>query len=484
MMKSIYGLLFAFFCLNILQAQTAADVLRFSYLDVGGTARTVGVGGAIGALGGDFATLSTNPAGLAVYRRSEFVLTPTLFNATTVSTLEGAGNEAIEENKTNFNLNNIGIILTAKPKNLKWQTSNIGIGLNRRANFNNNFYFEGKSKGSITTRFVELANTFGLDEFEAGLADSIEAIFIPNVSGEYIDDIAETPDLPLKRTQNVIAKGSINELVFSLAGNYDNKIMIGATIGVPFFSYSVEKEYTEEDVENGNAIFNSLRFTESIRTNGVGVNLKLGLIYRINQMFRLGAAIHTPTAVSLTDKYNNTLTYDYTFGANDGPRTARSIEGISEYSIRTPWRAIGSLGVIIKKYGFLTAEVEWVDYRSASINFDNDREYEREVNGEIEDDFKSTLNIRLGGEYAYEIFRFRAGFGINGTPYADDDIINTSYSLGLGLRERQYYIDFAYRGTQSEEAYIPYRLADTAAEQRVSNDLSNGRFMLTFGYRF
>lgn len=483
-MKKIYGVLLAFFCLTMIQAQTAADVLRFSYLEVGGTARTVGVGGAIGALGGDFVTLSTNPAGLAVYRRSEFVITPSLLNASAVSTLDGEGNEAFEENKTNFNLNNIGIVLTANPRNHKWKTSNIGIGLNRVANFNSNIYFEGNSKGSITDRFVELANTFGLDGFEAGLADSIGAIFIPNNLDEYVNDISQTPDLPLKRTQNIRSKGSINELVFSLAGNYDNKLMIGATIGVPFFSYSVEKEYTEEDVEDGNPIFNDLTFTESIQTNGVGVNLKLGLIYRINQMFRIGAAVHTPTAVSLTDKYNNTLTYDYTFGSNDGPITARSVEGISEYSIRTPWRAIGSVGVIINKSGFLTGEVEWVDYSSASINFDNDREYEREVNGEIEQNFKSSLNIRLGGEYAYEIFRFRAGFGINGTPYADDDIINTSYSLGLGLREQQYYIDFAYRGTRSEEVYIPYRLADPSAEQRVANELSSGRFLLTFGYRF
>ena len=483
-MKKIYVLLLAFFYVAFSQAQSATDVLRFSYLEVGGTARTVGVGGAIGALGGDYSSLSTNPAGLAIYRRSEFVITPSLLNTKVDSKLKGTGNESILETKNNFNLNNIGIILTANPRNVKWKTFNLGIGLNRLANFSRDVYIEGQSKGSITDRFVELANTFGLDGFEAGLADSIGAIFIPNNLDEYVNDISATPDLLLKRTQNVRSKGSINELVFSVAGNYDNRIMIGATIGVPFFSYSVEKEYTEEDVENGNDIFNELKFTESIKTNGVGVNIKLGLIYRINQMLRLGFAVHSPTAVSLTDKYSNVLTYDYTFGNNDGPLTSRSVEGISEYSIQTPWRAIGSLGVIIKKHGFLTGEVEWVDYRTANIKFSNDKDYEREVRNEITSDFKSTLNIRLGGEYAYEIFRFRAGFGINGTPYAGDDIINTSYSLGLGIRERQYYIDFAFKKSTLEEGYIPYRLANEEAEQMVTNNVSIGKFMLTFGYRF
>ena len=65
------------FSINI-SSQVVTDAVRYSLLDVGGTARSVGIGGAIGALGADFSVLSTNPAGAAAYRRSEFTFTPAL----------------------------------------------------------------------------------------------------------------------------------------------------------------------------------------------------------------------------------------------------------------------------------------------------------------------------------------------------------------------------------------------------------------------
>jgi len=96
-MRKILGLIFIAFTIQ-LQAQTAADALRYSLLEVGGTARTVGVGGGIGALGADYSVLSTNPAGLAAFRTNEFVVTPSVFNSKTSSLLEnGSGNSANEK---------------------------------------------------------------------------------------------------------------------------------------------------------------------------------------------------------------------------------------------------------------------------------------------------------------------------------------------------------------------------------------------------
>ena len=77
-MKHTFIIIVAFLVAGqTLRAQSLYDAIRYSDLEVGGTARTVGVGGAIGALGADFSVLSTNPAGLATYRRAEFVFTPT-----------------------------------------------------------------------------------------------------------------------------------------------------------------------------------------------------------------------------------------------------------------------------------------------------------------------------------------------------------------------------------------------------------------------
>lgn len=96
-MKNIILLIFISFSINI-HAQTISDALRYSNLEVGGTARTVGVGGGIGALGADYSVLSTNPAGIAAFRTNEFVITPGVYNSKVTSLLErGTGNEPVEE---------------------------------------------------------------------------------------------------------------------------------------------------------------------------------------------------------------------------------------------------------------------------------------------------------------------------------------------------------------------------------------------------
>lgn len=58
--------------------RTADDVARYSYLQQGGSARYLGAGGAFGALGAEFGTVSSNPAGLALFRTDELVLTPSI----------------------------------------------------------------------------------------------------------------------------------------------------------------------------------------------------------------------------------------------------------------------------------------------------------------------------------------------------------------------------------------------------------------------
>src|SRR3954468_4991444 len=65
------------------QAQNERDALRLSFLQPQGTARSIGFGSALGSVGGDFTTLSVNPAGIGIYRRSEMMFTPSItFNNT------------------------------------------------------------------------------------------------------------------------------------------------------------------------------------------------------------------------------------------------------------------------------------------------------------------------------------------------------------------------------------------------------------------
>ena len=55
-----------------ISAQTVYDAAKITGKDLNGTARFVGMGGAMGALGGDISTIGTNPAGIGIYRSNDF----------------------------------------------------------------------------------------------------------------------------------------------------------------------------------------------------------------------------------------------------------------------------------------------------------------------------------------------------------------------------------------------------------------------------
>ena len=476
---------------QVVTAQTIDDAVRYSFLDPGGTARTVGIGGAIGALGADFSVLSTNPAGMATFRRSEFTFTPTLERSTVDATLTGEGNFLLEQEKTNFNFNNLGLVFVSRPMGSEWTVSAFGIGLNRMANFHQSAYFEGVSEGSITDRWLEQAQGLGLgelDDFETGVAYDGEAIFQPDPTNDrfYTSDFPE--NVPVNKSQLIKRKGSINELVFSFAGNYQERIMIGATLGVPFLSYDETKTYEEKDDFDDVPYFENLTYTERLKTTGAGVNLKVGLIYRLSQAMRLGFAFHTPTGFGLSENFSTELNYNYNVDGTAYSGNASSPEGSFEYRLRTPWRFIGSGSYIFDKKGFLSAEVEWVDYTNARFNFNqitstDDVEYERELNDLINNQLETALNVRLGGEFAYEIFRFRGGLSFLGAPFAAGVDPVGAVSLGTGIRGEDFFLDLAYRHTVANSEYAPY-VTNEAPQPLVSFEDNRDRFMLTVGFKF
>lgn len=496
MKNLIVSILSLLFISPFLTAQNLNDAIRYSMLDIGGTARTVGVGGAMGALGADFSVLSTNPAGAAVYRRSEFTFTPALEQTTSEARLESEGNFAYERDKNNFSFHNIGIVFSTRPLDSKWRTSVFGIGMNRLANFHQSLYYQGSSYGSITDRWWELADGLTsdqLDAFEAGLAYDAGALYEDANDPtfyytDFLDDNLNIGNVLVDKSQLIRRTGSINELVFSFAGNYDERLMVGATLGVPIVSYEETKTYNETDDGDKILYFDELEFTERLTTTGAGINLKVGVIYRLNQMVRLGVAVHTPTGYGLDDSFSTSLKYQYT-DANGTQRFEQdSPDGSFDYKFRTPWRFIGSAGFLFTKNGFLGAEVEYIDYSSGRFNFKNtnnadDIAYEQDLNNEILDRLYRGVNFRFGGEYVMDAFRFRAGYQITASPYLNDDSTNGAWSLGAGYRGENIFLDFAFKRFDEESVYTPYYLSDTNLEQSVGLNVVRNRFMLTVGFK-
>lgn len=496
-MRNIQLLLFSLISFSAF-AQNITDVVRWSETDPSGSARIMGVGSAFGAMGGDFSVININPAGIADYRISEFVLSPSL--SFTRSNAYFSASRNIEENfkRSGIGIENLGFVVAGKPRGSSWTSSNFAIGFSRIADFNQNILVTGDTKGSITRMFAEKANTLTedeLDDFVAYPALYTGAIYDVNNDLFYETDFDNFPEGNVIKSQEIIRKGGINEFSFGWAGEYKNRLNLGLSLGIPFGSFEEDKLYTEYDPQNNFPAFNSLNYSERLNTSGVGVNFKLGMTYKLDNTIRLGAAIHSPSWFRFTDNYSTSLTYSYVdIDGRNRSFSYDSPDGNFRYRISGPWRAVGSLGTIYRAgdiKGFLNADFEYVDYSSAAYNgaaFSNDpgeQAYTNEVNRDIQRRLSSGVNVRLGTELAYHSLRLRAGYSWEQSPFNADDFLNNRLSFGLGIREDKFFIDLGIRISERAEGYNPYVILDQEDRDPLAIiNTSRTRGVLTVGFKF
>lgn len=466
------------------RAQNELDALRFSMTDPGSTARFIAMGGAFGALGGDFSTLSLNPAGLGIYRSSEFTITPSMSFQRVRTDYFGTTEEDI---KYNFNLNNVGLVLATPlgrgSDDAGWKYLNLGFGLNRHSNFNSNWRAEGfNNQNSLMTSILEMANRQGgpenLDDFITGLA--WDTYLLDMFDGEYFVDM---PNGNVLQQMDASISGSMREFVMSAGANYNNVFYVGATVGIPSIRYEEETVYMESDTQGFNDVFNSLTYRTWRETKGRGFNVKVGAILRLFDVIRLGAAVHTPTFYSLEDTFRSSMRSDLNLDYDT--RHATSLTGISKYELNTPLKAIGSIGLVLGSRALVSMDYEYIDFTTARMRGD-DHPFTEE-NRAIRNHLNAQHNIRLGGEIRLSPVSLRAGYGYYSNPYdgAIDLAQRSVLSAGFGIRDRRYFLDFAFAHSLFSEGYEPYVVRTHGTPSPViDRDFSASTFRVTLGWRF
>ncbi len=479
---------------NSLSAQTESDALRYSQSSVNGTARSVGMAGAFGALGGDLSVMSTNPAGIGLYRKSEFSFSPSIHTTKTSSDYLGNTNSEFENN---FNFGNIGAVFAFPVTNQDtlngWNSFSFGIGYNRINNYYNKTSFFGtNSKNSYLDNFLEDANvgTNPSDLYQYGARMAFDTYLINPISKtDSTHYTSEIPNGGALQSYTSTASGSTGEIPISFAGNYSDKLYLGATLGIPFIRYQEDIKWGESDEKgtiktSDTTDFKSYTLNQSFSTMGTGVNLKLGMIYRIQDWLRIGASIHTPTYYQLTDEYTYQMNSKF---ANGSSYSSTPPKGSFNYQLITPMRAAGSAAFIIGKIGLISADVEFIDYSTMKLTSDADPFYDQ--NQIIQDKYSTATNIRLGTEWRYKEFSFRGGFAHFGSPYKSVaqyggvDNSKTAYSLGFGIRDRNYFIDFGYVLTTGKTFFAPYTLKNQDYESSI-NTIVTHNLVITTGVKF
>lgn len=463
-------------------SQNDIDALRYSQISFGGTARFSSMAGSMSALGGDISALNFNPAGIGIFRKSEFSITPAIFTQRTSSTYYSSNST---DRKLNFNLGNIGFVTTFnfnEKNNLGWQSLNFGIAYNRNSSFQSRVNIQGNNKtSSLLDTYISDANghsSSDFDLFSTNLAWNTYLINPFNDSLHYSHVIKNYGELQKKSMET---SGEMGETAISFGGNYKRKLCIGVTMGIVSARYNESSEYQELDEKDTINEFKSFSLSQNLNIAGTGLNLKFGMIVSPTEWMRIGAAIHSPTVINLSDSYNSTMR-----SAVDSGKTysANSPQGSFDYSATTPFRAIGSIGFVIDKLALINLEYEFVDYTNAQLN--SSPEVFTDVNKTIRSKYMATGNIRAGGEIRFDPFAFRLGYAFYGSPFKtgeNSSANRTSITAGFGFRENNYYIDFADVFTTYTTYDFLYNPAGLNLEP-VKNEFNSSSFMLTFGFRF
>jgi len=466
-----------------IHAQNEQDVLRYSRTGFGGSARYSSMGGAYGALGGDLSIMSGNPAGLGVYRKSEFSFTPSFFNQKVESTY---GDTSSSDQRFNMKVDQFGFVIASKPDNRTdhgWQYMSMAINYSRTNAFQSNALMTGVANSSLMDSWIRSASGTGpsqLDPFNEGLAWN--SYMIDPVSWtdttHYIDRIPDSTQI--RQLKSVEIRGGMGEWTFGAAGNYDNRIYVGASVGIPTVNYEEQSIYTEKEVVDSLSNFDYFSFDQYLQTKGRGINFKAGVIFRPYDFLRLGVAFHSPSSLKLSDSYFSKMTSIL----GDTVRYAESPTGSYRYSIRTPMRVIGSVAFVAMKIAVISFDYELVDYSDGRLKSEDYAYFDE--NAAVRAKYKSASNLRGGIEFRMLPFSFRAGFAYYGSPYQEtvnNEVSRLYITGGAGYRDPKdvYYVDIGFISQRYTENYYFY---DQSLVDPVENQWKSLNIMITIGLRF
>ncbi len=481
-----------------LQAQSDVEALRYASTQNLGTARYVGIGGAFGALGADFTTLSTNPGGIAVYRHSSFAASGGLFaydnSASFFGTKSGSG-------RAYLYFPNAGLVISRKKKQGRekgWRYVNYGFAVNRLANYRNTLSFTGVNPyNSMLEQFTEKLNAnggtrpgdvFSSYPYDAGLA--YETYLIDPVPGDTTRFVSKIPDGGARQSVNIATKGRMRELAFSVGGNYNDKLFIGASLNFPSIKYQENKSFSEEDFMDSIPDFKSYTFNQYLTTDANGVNLKFGMIYWITPALRVGVALHSPGYLSFEDRFYADMQSDL----ESDQYTYETLSGRFSYTLITPMKVILSAAKLFGKKGLIAAEVESYDPGATRYYFTDggSKAYESELNTSIAQKYQRVYRVKLGGEASLGSLRLRAGAFWKSSVFTDAfkpsgqaDYAGAGYSLGLGFRSKYFFADAAFQNVLTDYAYVPYTLNNP--DETVGGaliDQSSYNLIFTLGVNF
>ena len=501
-------------------AQETYENAKLMNTDLNGTAKYVGMGGAMDALGADLSIISTNPAGIGLFRHSTASLSFGLIS-------QNGGNTNAGGHKTNFSFDQAGFVVSTRTRS----NSFLNVAFNYRKSKNFNFLLNAADALNNASQnklsYQKLVNGYLYEITGSGdvnlnrpyiTCNQLDAIFTKNLftaagDGNYYYYPANY--YMLDRTH----EGYIGEYDFNISGNIKDRVYLGLTIGlhdVHYRHYGLYTEFFDSNLEN----IEGLTVGDDREISGTGVDFKAGVIVRPieNSPFRIGLSVSTPIFYDLTTDNYTTV--------SDGI-VVKPTHEVYDFKLNTPWKFNFSLGHTIGNKVALGASYELTDYSTADTRVNDGAVYDwyRDVFDEtshsdkvMNDHTKKTLKcvstlkvgaemkvvenlaLRLGYNYVspmYEKNGFKDGtldsegsYYSSATDYTNWESTNR-FTCGVGYNIGKVSMDLAYQYSTTKGKFTPFQSYydnNNSVEDCVADAVSvkNNRHqvLFTLGYHF
>lgn len=465
-----------------LHAQETYEIATIETPELNGTARYVGMGGALEALGADLSTISTNPAGVGLFRRSQASISMGCNSQSDATRTMGVGT-------TRYSFDQVGFVYSSDTSDGKPSFFNFAFNFSKSRNFSQilnaaNYSLMGGSQNK---------QTFG--KIRSGIVGSTDDLTYNQVDYLYYNNNGKTGsgllnalgDTCYDASEYAIDRGQsgyIGNYEFNISGNIQNQYFLGLSIGIKDVHYKSSSLYQELLVdEKGETLGIGLEDWRKI--TGTGIDVKFGAIIRpiANSPFRFGLSISTPTFYSLRSTNETIL--------DAGDVGSLSMQETYRYKFNTPWKFGASLGHTIGQTVALGASWEFADYGATSPRIDEGTYYDswgysysrtsqdEAMKRNVQNVLKGVhtlkfgaeikplpeLAVRLGYNYVSPMYQengYKDGSVCsNGNYYTSQtDFVNwkatNRYTCGLGFVMDKVYLDVAYQYSTQKGDYYPF----------------------------
>ena len=224
MKKSIVTASLLIAALASASAQNEFDALKFNSNDIIGSARFVGMGGAMGALGGDPSSININPAGLGVYR--SFLEVSLGMGVNINNTTADWDGTTTDDRRVHVPFNHASFIIgyTNKDKSKGVVGNNFGFSYSKLKDFHRNMAISAQNQKSsladYTAAYTNNNEFLNRDFSNLGDYDDLRNGFLTNMAwSTYLIDTINNPNTVEPRN----AGASINPQYLSEERGYLNE---------------------------------------------------------------------------------------------------------------------------------------------------------------------------------------------------------------------------------------------------------------------